>query len=276
MIPDEVNIHSEDNPEDFEIFKQMHVPFEKDEKELWQSLEKQLKQPKVIRFTLVYRAIAASLLIAVSLTVFCYSYQESLQCLKGQNLNYSLPDGSKVYLNADSKLSYAPYWWYFSRDVQLEGEAFFEVQKGSTFAVKSFNGRTEVLGTSFNIQSRQGRYQVHCLTGKVKVIAQNEVLLLKNQKAILKGQTLDKLENVAYEASMSWRKAQFYFKDAPLSYVCKEIGRYYDVEISAIPSLLYSGSFSKDMPIEDALNLICLPFNLKFEPISKNRFKIIE
>ena len=277
MIPDDVNIPSDDTAGDFDGLRRMHIPFKKDEKQIWQALEPQLKAvPKVVRLPRLVKAVAASILLAASFTVFAYNYQTTLVCQKGANQEWQLPDGSNVYLNNDTKLSYAPIWWFFDRCVELEGEAFFEVQKGRTFAVKSFNGRTEVLGTSFNVQSRKGRYQVHCLSGKVRVMAQNEVLLQKNQKAVLRGTLLDKLDAVPYEASMSWRKAQFYFKDAPLSYVFEEIERHYNVEIMEVPALVYSGVFSKDMPIEDVLNLICLPFNLKFEPSSKNHFKILE
>ena len=99
-----------------------------------------------------------------------------------------LPDGSIAQLNGSSTLKYHPYWWNISRNISLEGEAFFEVAKGSKFSVESKNGTTSVLGTSFNIYARSNQYEVVCVTGKVWVEnATGEVstIITPNQKAVL-------------------------------------------------------------------------------------------
>ena len=80
----------------------------------------------------------------------------------------TLPDNSIVTLRGGSELSYAPYWWFADRSLQFEGEAFFDVEKGSSFTVQSDNGVTQVLGTSFSIYANDENYEVFCKTGKVK------------------------------------------------------------------------------------------------------------
>ena len=88
------------------------------------------------------------------------SYTVTEIAKRGSHLAVTLPDGSKVNLNADSRLTYKPYQWIISRNVELEGEAFFEVKQGKRFSVKSNQNKVNVLGTSFNIFSRPGNYRV--------------------------------------------------------------------------------------------------------------------
>ncbi|MEM9931461.1 MAG: FecR domain-containing protein, partial [Bacteroidota bacterium] len=89
----------------------------------------------------------------------------------GEKLEEELPDGSVVYANAVTTLSYSPQEWSSARDVQLKGEAFFEVEKGSNFTVNTPQGTVEVLGTSFNVLAREDIFEVICYTGKVRVTA---------------------------------------------------------------------------------------------------------
>ena len=76
-----------------------------------------------------------------------------------------------MMLNAASRLQYHPYWWRFERQVKLEGEVFL-VKPGTLFKVVSEKGTTEVLGTEFNIYSREKNYSVFCQSGTVKVIVE--------------------------------------------------------------------------------------------------------
>ena len=86
-----------------------------------------------------------------------------------QQLALSLPDGSKVKVNAATEIRYTPGKWKKERRIQLDGEAFFEVTKGESFVVETKLGNVEVLGTSFNVKSRDGIFEVSCRTGKVRV-----------------------------------------------------------------------------------------------------------
>ncbi|MEM8906839.1 MAG: FecR family protein, partial [Bacteroidota bacterium] len=81
----------------------------------------------------------------------------------------TLPDGSQVWLNAASKLQFDETNFAQNRILELEGEAFFRVQKGAQFTVKTSNGAIRVLGTSFNVYTRKNQLTVGCFTGKVGV-----------------------------------------------------------------------------------------------------------
>ena len=123
----------------------------------------------------------------------------------------------------------------FSRKVSLEGEAFFEVNPGKKFEVTSKFGKTVVLGTSFNIYSRNSNYQVTCVTGKVRVIentGKNEVVILRGQKAALNPQgILDVQTGINTEQTISWLENKLSFTSVPLQQVFEEIGRQYGVVI---------------------------------------------
>ena len=207
------------------------------------------------------------LLIAV-FSVFRF-YTTTIQSPAGQHLTASLPDGSTVELNAQSKISYKPLWWRFSRTVNFEGEGFFKIVKGEKFSVSSKLAKTVVLGTSFNIYARGAKYEVSCYTGKVKVVtkSKNEGVLSPGYKAKL---SLDgkvviyKSEN--NESSISWIDNKFIFTAIPLHMVFEEIERQYDVQINLPEGIYfsYTGYFTKDKPIEEVLALVCKPFGLTF------------
>ncbi len=280
MIPDDLNIHKDDTPEEFKIFEKMKVAYDKDKSQVWEELNEQIASPLKTYWFLPFKLlVAASLLIFFTVALFCNFYTEEIFCEKGGYINFDLPDGSVVTLNSDSRVSYAPYWWYVNRSVVLDGEAFFEVQKGSKFTVVSTRGTTAVLGTSFNVRAREEIYEVTCLTGKVKVSSmttEKDIVLIANEKAVLKEKNLLKIVKVNVESETAWKNLQFYFDSAPLDFVIDEMERQYDVTIQCDIKLSYSGSFSKDIDLEDALNLICLPFNLSFVKATKKNYKIVD
>ena len=269
-------------PEDF--FRKFEVPFERSREEIWDSLAHQLVEKpagKIVTFNtrrLIYAAAAIIILLAgvVSLLRF---YTTKVYCPSGQHLSYNLPDGSTAALNAGTQLSYKPLWWRFSREMALEGEAYFEVEKGKKFSVISKIGRTEVLGTSFNIYSRDNEYKVTCLTGKVKVtsFASAEAVLSPEQTAQInsKGEIAISRELKASD-SHAWINDMFSFTSRPLALVLREIGRQYDVSITMKSPVdyLYTGYFTKNRPLEETLTLVCTPFGLTFAKISEKEFEI--
>ena len=121
-------------------------------------------------FRIIQWSIAAVFVLFLGISGFFRFYSKTITTQAGSHLAMSLPDGSKVNLNAQSTLTYHPYWWRFERKVTFEGEGFFEVEKGKRFSVISKLGTTQVLGTTFNIFSRNDVYRVTCISGSVKVI----------------------------------------------------------------------------------------------------------
>ncbi len=257
-----------------ELFSKLEISWKKDKEQLWDELETKFEtnSSKTVSLNLswVKYAVAALVLMLLATSLFLKFYTRTIRSVDGQHLAHVLPDGSRIELNAASTISYHPYWWRFSRQVEFTGEGFFSVQKGKVFDVVSANGRTSVLGTSFNIYSRRKDYIVTCLTGRVRVEAvetRSQVILNPDEKAVLdKHGAFEISYNIDSNNTISWINNQFVFTSVPLNRVMEEISRQYKVKINYTLSdkFIYSGGFSKNNPVEEVLNLVCKPFGINF------------
>ena len=217
---------------------------------------------------------AASLLIPILL--FCHFYMVTETAKRGEQTVVQLPDRSTVTLNAESKLSYKPVSWFISsishasilsRNVRLEGEAFFEVIPGNRFSVHTGDKRVSVLGTSFNVQARTGVYRVTCLTGQVEVrTAQETALLNPNMQATLHENKLKINSDITPSLATAWMQGKFVFVETPLQEVVAEVERQYNIQVTPVtyPNHLFSGNFSKTEKLEDILEIIGKPFDITF------------
>lgn len=179
-----------------------------------------------------------------------------------------LPDRSMVHMNADSRLQYNKFLWNFNRKVSFEGEGFFEIQKGEKFEIHSTLGVTQILGTSFNIYSREGKYEVECLSGKVAVTSnatQKKVILLPGEGVVL-NQSDFQSYSLSSPTSPTWLKGEFYFEEATVEDVISELERQFDLEIyfpEEMKNQKYTGYFdNKDL--DRALKLVCEPLGLQY------------
>ena len=214
--------------------------------------------------------VAASISVAMLLSYLVYSsYTVNIVVSKRAHEAVQLPDGSSVQLNSESVLTYNRLYWYFSRNVRLKGEAFFQVQKGSTFEVRSDLGVTKVLGTSFNVYYRGIKYEVSCFTGKVSVL--NGTTGKEVQLTPGKGVTWQNDTDVSFDfdtANLSdWRNGEFHFDDARFADVIEEFERQFDVYVNYQKSLGregYTGYFD-NRNFDEALKLICDPLGLTYE-----------
>ena len=186
-----------------EFFGNIEIPYSKSKEEVWASIVEQRKtmpqrKPKM-RKMLVQWSIAAAIAALLGVTAFMRFYTITIYAPTGEHVAQLLSDSSKVHLNAMTKVKYNPYWWRVKRRVILEGEAYFEVNKGKTFEVISAMGETRVLGTSFNIFARGNQYNVHCLTGKVAVkspMGIKKVLLPEQEASVHPNGEVTLTENV--------------------------------------------------------------------------------
>jgi len=262
------------------------ITWEKSETEVWAELEKKISarpagksvklRPQIVRWS-----VAAMVLILVGLAGVATFYTKTIESLLGDHLAALLPDGSKVELNAGSTLRYHPLTWKLQRKLTFEGEGFFNVIKGKKFMVQSNNGTTQVLGTSFNIYARNENYRVTCLTGKVSVSAAagEKVILLPNNHVELKEGKLVVKKMFDPERAIGWKNNQFFFAGRPLKEVIDEIERQYAVTIQLDPQLNnrnFGSNFSKKTNVEDVLDFVCKPMNLKFVKQSENVYRIVE
>ncbi|MCJ7821167.1 MAG: FecR family protein [Bacteroidales bacterium] len=146
------------------------IKWEKSSEEVWMELEKRMATKpaaRTIRLNVTWPriAIAAGIALLMGVSALFNFYTKTVNVPAGQHSEIYLPDNSKVSLNAQSTISYKPLMWRFARTVEFEGEACFDVVKGNQFEVISARGKTVVLGTTFNIYSRNNDYQVTCITG---------------------------------------------------------------------------------------------------------------
>ncbi len=261
------------------------IRWEKSRDEVWMELEKRMETKpaaRSIRLNVTWPriAIAAGIALLMGVTGLFNFYTKTVNIPAGLHSEIYLPDNSVVSLNAQSTISYKPLMWRFARTVEFEGEAYFDVAKGKQFEVISARGKTVVLGTTFNIYSRNSDYQVTCITGKVKVVeltANREVTLNPGQQAAFNGKSaLAVNSGIDTDLTLSWLDNKLSFTSAPLGKVFEEIGRQYGVIVN-IPEGLentYTGTFIKDNSVENVLNLVCRPFDLNFTRLSDNDYSI--
>jgi transmembrane sensor len=251
---------------------------------IWDELEIAISQRSghtiSFNFVIIKWAVAAMFIILLGIGGFMRFSTNSIKTLAGEHLSIALPDGSTVELNAISALSYHPYWWRFDRKINFEGEGFFSVQKGKRFRVVSNAATTEVLGTRFNIFSRENIYKVICIEGSVKVVSNigDKVVLKPNDKATVQSSgTILMQSNIEALPEISWKDYSFFFTAVPVSNVFSEIERQYGVIIDAHVDVnaLYTGNFSKNQNVEEILGYICPAMGFKFIRQSRTAYSVI-
>ena len=192
-------------------------------------------------------SVAAS--VALLIGVFYFIGKDTVyETSFGEQLAVVLPDGSEVQLNAKSKLSFDKKdWEKGNRNLSLDGEGYFKVQKGSKFTVVTDLGSVSVLGTQFNVKKAEGYFDVKCFEGRVLVKNTADEVVLTEGKGYQKmhGETG---KNTTFKAlSPSWISGESSFVEAPLKYVIKELEKQYQVSIDASlvnVNQLFTGSFT--------------------------------
>ena len=276
------NIGLDDKEEDVWL-PEIELEYTVSKDEVWANLVRKMDEPqadvKRVFLTPFYKmAFAASLLLLIGISGFLKFYTKTVYTSAGQHLTLWLPDSSVIELNAQSTVKFHPYWFRFARKVTLDGEAYFKVIKGNQFSVESLRGETTVIGTSFNIYSRNDDYSVTCFTGKVRVVSAEKserVLLNPNEQAFIsKDGSLRFVQEVNVQSAKSWRDNMFVFTGSPITNVLQEIERQYNIKIHfrADSNLTYTGNFSKSLSEKEVLDLVCTSLGLKFEARSGNEF----
>ena len=234
--------------------------------------KKEVKTPqKSFLFTrktsLWVTAIAASIALLLIFNPIRQRDQSYLTST-GEQINLSLPDNSEVTLNNVSKLNFNSKSWEDIRKVNLDGEAFFKVEKGSTFTVESKNGSVSVLGTQFNVYDRNGFYEVECIEGRVKIELKNgETYILtggdrlsskNNEKAVLVKKEIEQID---------WLNNFVNIDELPLAFVFAEIKNYFNAEIvnaEKVNSITYKGYFSTNS-LDSAIYQVLWPLDISYE-----------
>jgi transmembrane sensor len=197
-----------------------------------------------------------------------------------------LADGTKVWLNSQSTLKYPEKFTGKTREVYLEGEAFFDVVKNPNqpFIVKTSGLDIRVLGTSFNVNSYKNDDNIYAtlVTGKIFVDlpeGKTKNLILKPSEGIIfskKSAELKKLDKADIQLHTAWKQGILVFKDAPFDEVVKRIERWYGVELSHSSidtrDFRLTAKFEHET-LEEVLEFIKLTFPFEYS-INGNQVKI--
>ena len=271
----------------WDLCSKIEQPKISSKKEVWMRLEQQIdissnsekiKNISIPNFRWIGypRFVGAFLLIALI-------YIPITRILNTVNINsdsgirgevISLSDGSKIYLNAGSKLSFSKDYNSESRKVSLYGEAYFDVKKGiNPFIISTEYAEITVLGTKFNVRSRDDGFEVGVNEGVVKV--KNDLRSME----ISQGEQID--VNPKYPETFTtskttdfypgWKNNKLICDNSSLLKICDELERIYNVKIN------FQNESQKDIPISGIINLN--PSNLEsvlssISLLSKREFKL--
>ena len=252
---------------------------------LEQAWQKQLarqekdSQPQIVRLSRRkwwWYGAAAAVLLLIGLVYFFRNPTMEYITEVGKQANVSLPDRSEVVLNAKSAMQFKRSWGT-QRLVQLEGEAFFDVQKGSIFTVETPNGQVEVLGTSFTVRSRDGELEVSCHTGKVRVISAGDSVELDPGEKVIKSPGIPLTpQPFDLRNALEWTKgSDLVLENASASRIFQELEIYYDIKVQYPEDLVLKRRIT--LPInnlDNALLIIQSTLNVETE-LSTDRKTLI-
>lgn len=219
-------------------------------------------------------AVCACLVLSLGLT-FWWTIPSVMQTQRGEQVTLNLSDGSIITLSGNSKLEYPKHFLSNKREVTLTGEAFFKVARDTSkpFIIHSNNYKTQVLGTSFNINAKQeNNLLVSVNTGKVKVQSEKDTLacvyLTKNEQALFsKHKLLSRSSDNSADYS-AWTQRTILLKNTTMAELKSILEDWYNVEITITDPTLkketLSGKF-KNEPLETVLESIALIKHLNIE-----------
>jgi ferric-dicitrate binding protein FerR (iron transport regulator) len=176
-----------------------------------------------------------------------------------------LPDGSKVWLNNASSLRYPVAFAGKDREVELKGEAYFEIAPNSRqpFKVKVDDMLVDVLGTSFNISAYadEGTIKTTLLTGAVRVSKGNRGTLLKPNEQLQLNEMgkLSVLKDVDVDAEVAWKSGLFHFDRADIKTVMRVLARWYDLDVryeGPVTSHEFGGYIERDLNLSQVLEIL--------------------
>ncbi|MEF8810192.1 MAG: FecR domain-containing protein [Bacteroidales bacterium] len=238
-----------------------------------------------------YAAIAV-LIIGIGTGAF-FTYQQLNQPARTvtvdtphdiRNKKVALPDGSLAYLNYNSKLNYPKQFRTGKREVTINGEVFFDVEKNPAkpFIINANNAQIEVLGTSFDVNTNlpDNKVEVLVQSGRIKVARRNkqdEHLIIEAGYKGIVGDDMLKKEKQKDPNYLAWTTGRLVFKGQELEQVSKTLMRTYNVKINIgnpeIENYRITTNFTNES-IDTVLNVIATTFNLKINKINENEYVI--
>jgi ferric-dicitrate binding protein FerR (iron transport regulator) len=222
------------------------------------------KAPKVISLSTIIK-IAAVLVVIAASYIFVSSLSTSIHTDLAETHSLVLPDASKVTVNETSEITFNKRNWAENRIVSLNGEAYFDVAKGTSFDVVTAYGTISVLGTKFNVLATGDFFKISCFEGMVLVKnATSTVTLSKGKTATLEGNDL--IVDEVFTSKPGWIFDESSFDDTSILHVLKELETQYKLTVTTENidvNLRFTGSFAHN-DLETALQSITIPLNLSY------------
>ena len=194
---------------------------------------------------------------------------------KGQVNQVFLADGTRIWINSETKLITPSVFATNERVVKLNGEAFFEVAKDKKrpFRVEVNGQQIEVLGTSFNVRAYDNSNKIETTleTGQIQLHTGSQITLLKpgEQSLFIKSERQLVITKVNPETFSSWKDGRYEFQNEDLLEVFKVVERWYDVEITAdemiFKGMHFSGVIKRNKDARHFLELLNLTFPISYE-----------
>lgn len=186
---------------------------------------------------------------------------------KGGKYQTVLPDGSHVWLNANSSLRFPINFGTRERRVEMSGEGYFEVAKDKrkVFRVATHNQVIEVLGTHFNVKSYSDEpvCKVTLLEGSVRIIsgtAKISKLLKPGQQAEISSKTSNiAVQDVDTAPAVAWKSGYFEFDHANIESLMSQLSRWYNVDVvyqGPVSNEYYEGKISRNVNLSEVLKIL--------------------
>ncbi|MCU0323856.1 MAG: FecR domain-containing protein [Spirosomaceae bacterium] len=248
----------------------------------WSKVKTKIQKPNEAKIIpLLAKRVWSPARIAASITVFVSAVLmilffvkkevELLTIQTGKNtLQQILPDGSSVFLNKNTKLTYPSDFEGDTREITLLGEAFFDIQRDESkpFIIHASGTDVKVLGTSFNIKAYDKNVRVNVESGKVQFIAKkHKTILEKGEEAAFEAEKDTILKQPIYNKNaIAYKTKTYVFEDTSLENVIKILSDGYEAEIkirsSAIKTCRLTTTFENES-LPNALNVIAETLNLQ-------------
>jgi ferric-dicitrate binding protein FerR (iron transport regulator) len=241
--------------------------------------------------------IKIAAVVAITLGGSYFYYQSSLEkelmamqtitVPAGQRINITLGDGTNVWLNARTSLSYPVKFGKNNRQVVLDGEAYFDVTKDKSkpFIVQTDNYNVEVLGTQFDVNaySETGEFETTLMSGSVKVASASDstqkITLKPNSKVFLQDGKLHVTAVDDYNP-YRWKEGLICFKNETFTSIMKDFEKYYGLTIQVknknVFKYVYTGKFRQTDGIDYALRVLQKDIKFTYQRDDENQIIYIE
>ena len=246
-----------------------------------------------LRTELIKIAAVIAITLGGSYLYHQYSFEKELMATNtisvpaGQRINMTLTDGTNVWLNARTSLTYPVKFSKKNRQVILDGEAYFEVAKDKTkpFIVQTNKYNVEVLGTKFDVNaySETGEFETTLMSGSVRVASTSDPA----QKLTLKPNNKVYLQDGELHVSVvddfnpyRWKEGLICFKNESFTSIMKDFEKYYGLTIQVrnkeVLKYVYTGKFRQTDGIDYALRVLQKDIKFSYQRDDENQIIYIE